>query len=382
MKRNDRYKDIHLAQLRGFCLVADQGNFTTAARQLGLSVATVWEQVRALECKLRTSLVQRHGHAVEITPEGRLLLDLIQPCVGTLDSLENLFASRRAELPQLLTVSSTPYVVSCHLVQPVQEFTTLCPSVRLNLIADPLSAEMIRLVERGQAELAVVAYSREQPRNAAVEYEDLFDLQLVLMTAAGHPLASKKRVMAADLVRYPMIRAPRGTLSRKALDGVLQRDGLEDQVHVVMENNIVDIVRKYVAAGTGIALKQRLLPPVDRTLSALIEDLDQKGLLASTVLYCAGEFNRTPNINKNAGRDHWARSMAVFLAGGGIRGGYAHGTTDSKGMVPATEPCTPDDVAATIFHCLGIAGHHELITSSGRPMSLFREGKVIEKLLA
>lgn len=129
------------------------------------------------------------------------------------------------------------------------------------------------------------------------------------------------------------------------------------------------------------ALKTRLLPPVDRTLSALVEDLADKGLLDSTIVYCAGEFNRTPNINKNAGRDHWARSMAVFLAGGGVRGGTAHGTTDSKGMAPATDPCTPDDVAASVFHCLGIAGHHELMTAAGRPMSLFREGKVIEKLV-
>jgi hypothetical protein len=129
------------------------------------------------------------------------------------------------------------------------------------------------------------------------------------------------------------------------------------------------------------ALKTRLLPPVDRTLSALVEDLAQRGLLASTIVYCVGEFNRTPKINRNAGRDHWARSMAVFLAGGGIKPGYVHGSTNSTGMAPANEPCTPDDVASTIFSCLGIDGGHELITGTGRPMSLFREGKVIEKLV-
>jgi hypothetical protein len=129
------------------------------------------------------------------------------------------------------------------------------------------------------------------------------------------------------------------------------------------------------------ALKDNLLPKVDRVLSALIEDLSQKGLLDSTMVYCVGEFGRTPKINKNAGRDHWARSMAVFLAGGGIKKGYAHGSTGSNGMAPANEPCTPDDVAATIFHCLGIDGHAELVTSTGRPINLFREGKVIEKLV-
>ncbi len=105
-------------------------------------------------------------------------------------------------------------------------------------------------------------------------------------------------------------------------------------------------------------------------------------MLDRTIVYCAGEFGRTPKINKNAGRDHWARSMAVVLAGGGFKRGYAHGTTDAQGMAPATEPCTPDDVSATIFHCLGIDPHQELTTSTGRPIQLFREGRVIDKLLA
>jgi len=74
--------------------------------------------------------------------------------------------------------------------------------------------------------------------------------------------------------------------------------------------------------------------------------------------------------------------MAVVLAGGGIKRGYAHGTTDAHGMAPATEPCSPDDMAATVFHCLGIDPHLELQTPTGRPVQLFREGRVIDKLLA
>jgi hypothetical protein len=130
------------------------------------------------------------------------------------------------------------------------------------------------------------------------------------------------------------------------------------------------------------ALSRRLLPSLDQTLSSLIADLGERGLLDRTIVYCAGEFGRTPKINKNAGRDHWARSMAVLLAGGGFQRGYAHGTTDAQGMAPATEPVTPDDVSATLFHCLGIDPHTELMTASGRPIPLFREGKVVAKLLA
>jgi hypothetical protein len=129
------------------------------------------------------------------------------------------------------------------------------------------------------------------------------------------------------------------------------------------------------------ALRQRLLPQLDRTLSALIEDLGERGRLDNTIVYCAGEFGRTPRVNRNAGRDHWARSMAVVLAGGNFRRGYAHGSTDREGMAPANEPCTPDDIAATIFHNLGIDPHRELMTPSGRPVQLFRDGQVMRQLI-
>lgn len=127
--------------------------------------------------------------------------------------------------------------------------------------------------------------------------------------------------------------------------------------------------------------KNRLIPPLDQTLSALIEDLEEQGMLDETIVMCAGEFGRTPKINKNGGRDHWARSMACVLAGGGFARGYAHGTTDASGMAPASEPVTPDDIGATIFSQLGINPMHELQTPTGRPIQLFREGKLVEKIL-
>ncbi len=130
------------------------------------------------------------------------------------------------------------------------------------------------------------------------------------------------------------------------------------------------------------AHKTRLAPTTDTVLAALIRDLDERGLLDSTIVMCAGEFGRTPKVNKNSGRDHWARSMACVLAGGGFKRGYAHGTTDASGMAPATEPVTPDDVAGTIFHNLGIAPNTEIQSATGRPIQLYREGKVIEKVLA
>jgi hypothetical protein len=129
------------------------------------------------------------------------------------------------------------------------------------------------------------------------------------------------------------------------------------------------------------AHKTRLAPTTDQVVAGLIKDLDDRGLLDSTIVMVAGEFGRTPKVNKNSGRDHWARSMACLLAGGGFKRGYVHGSTDASGMAPATEPVTPDDVASTIFANLGIDPATELQTPTGRPMQLFREGRVIEKIV-
>jgi hypothetical protein len=159
---------------------------------------------------------------------------------------------------------------------------------------------------------------------------------------------------------------------------------------VLASRRLVEAGVRFVTISTGgwdthgqnfQALRTRLLPPLDQTLSALVEDLDQRGLLDSTIVYCAGEFGRTPRVNRNNGRDHWSRSMAVVLAGGGFRRGYAHGTTDREGMAPATLPCTPDDIAASIFRNLGVDPHRELVTPTGRPVQLFREGRAIAELM-
>ncbi len=107
-------------------------------------------------------------------------------------------------------------------------------------------------------------------------------------------------------------------------------------------------------------LKNLLLPPMDRAVSALIDDLSDRGLLEETLIVMAGEFGRTPRISHlpkhyaKPGRDHWGGSQTVFLAGGGITGGRVIGTTDKRGAFPATDPQSPENLAATIYQTLGI----------------------------
>jgi hypothetical protein len=117
-------------------------------------------------------------------------------------------------------------------------------------------------------------------------------------------------------------------------------------------------------------LKNDLLPPFDRGFSAFLEDLHQRGLLEETLVVCLGEFGRTPRINGQAGRDHWAACNTVVLAGGGFRGGQLHGASDRLAAYPATSPVSPEDLAATIYHALGIAPHTLLRDQENRPLSL------------
>jgi uncharacterized protein (DUF1501 family) len=111
--------------------------------------------------------------------------------------------------------------------------------------------------------------------------------------------------------------------------------------------------------------------------------MQQRGLLERVLVVATGEFGRTPTINKNAGRDHWPRTMWTLLAGGGVQAGNLIGGTDDKGHGPddATH-LSPDDLAASIYHALGVDHRIEYYTSTGRPVILVPEGRVIGGLFA
>lgn len=128
-------------------------------------------------------------------------------------------------------------------------------------------------------------------------------------------------------------------------------------------------------------LKNSLLPPWDEGLAALIEDLHERGLLDTTMVWCTGEFGRTPKINdKGAGRDHWSRAMSMIYAGCGVRGGNVIGATDKTASEPTDSPHSPDDAAATFYHAIGIDNHKEYHTPDGRPVAIVRDGKPIRAL--
>jgi Protein of unknown function (DUF1501) len=185
---------------------------------------------------------------------------------------------------------------------------------------------------------------------------------------------------------------------RSALDLTRETDSIRDDYGrsllgqgALAARRLIEAGARFVTLGVGgwdthsdnfRTLRGRLLPPLDQALSALIRDLSSRGLLDETIVVCAGEFGRTPRVNPSGGRDHWSQSMTALLAGGGILGGSAYGATDTRGTAPSTDACSPDDLAATIFHRLGFGPRHEVSTASGRPIAIFREGRVLDSLIA
>ena len=127
-------------------------------------------------------------------------------------------------------------------------------------------------------------------------------------------------------------------------------------------------------------LKDTRLPVLDQGMSALVEDLEQRELLKDTAIIWMGEFSRTPRINGNAGRDHWARSWSVVVGGAGMNGGIAVGATSSDGTKVITDPYSSQDVMASVCKALGISLSTTFTSKSGRPMKIANSGKIIKEL--
>jgi hypothetical protein len=242
---------------------------------------------------------------------------------------------------------------------------------------DPLpvaaGAEAGRLGDRRDLLEAVDHRRRELDAVARVrDFTGYHEQALRLVTS---PAARR----AFDLTREPPAVRDRYGRSPFGQGCLLARRLVEAGVRLVTVNWARDDAFWDTHANNFKLLKDSLLPPFDRGFSALLEDLDQRGLLDETLVVCLGEFGRTPKINPAAGRDHWAACNSVVLAGGGVRGGQLLGASDRTAAYPATAPVSPGDLAATVYHALGIDPDTELHDAQGRPLPL-ADGRPLDEL--
>ena len=157
----------------------------------------------------------------------------------------------------------------------------------------------------------------------------------------------------------------------------------------LLARRLVEAGARFVTVNTGYwddhgQIKRALdrkMPMHDRAVGTLIADLADRGMLEDTLVITAGEFGRTPRINKDAGRDHWPQTQSILIAGGGYRGGQMIGTTDSKAEYPTSRPVSPNDLNAIIYRSLGLSIQETLVDHTGRPVHLSPGGEVPPELL-
>lgn len=231
---------------------------------------------------------------------------------------------------------------------------------------DKFSAEAVSLLTSGRMERAMNL--DEEPEALRERYGRSIYGQRVLLA---------RRLIEAGARFVTVNQAVQG-----GLFGNGTTDGTWDNHHLLFESmmsfahapaNIPKGYPWHVTPGPGN------LPQLDMSLSALLDDLDDRGLLDSTLVVVMGEFGRTPQINKDGGRDHYPQAGCLLMAGAGVARGAVIGATDRRGAAPATRPWTPADVAASIYHALGIDPHRTYFPRLPRPTPI-AEGRVIEGL--
>lgn len=192
---------------------------------------------------------------------------------------------------------------------------------------------------------------------------------------------------------YDLIASPQ---ARSAFDLTKESDVLREAYghnqagqRLLMSRRLVEAGVRFVSVTYGGwdmhtnigAGMNRTLPSFDQAYSTLINDLDQRGMLESTLVMVSSEFGRTPKINKDGGRDHWPRVFSVALAGGGFKRGYVHGASDATGGDVEEGALSPENLAATLYTQIGIDPNSKLSTPDGRPVAIVYNGTAVKELL-
>jgi hypothetical protein len=213
-------------------------------------------------------------------------------------------------------------------------------------------------------------------------------------------LDSEKTLSAYDRFQQRALSLVASEKTRKALDLQQESASVRDRYgrhlfgqSTLMARRLVEAGVRYVTvhwdAPDGYSwdshvnskdVGDHLIPGLDQTLSALLMDLDERGMLDDTMVVCLGEMGRTPTGNANWGRDHWSTLFSAVVAGGGTHGGMVLGQTDRDAAYAVTPPYKPEDLAATIYYALGIDPELRLPDALGRPVGIVDEGKPILEL--
>lgn len=225
--------------------------------------------------------------------------------------------------------------------------------------------------EKRKSMLAVVdAHFRSLERSDALDAMDSFYQRAYAL------ISSREAREAFDLASEPDARKDAYGRNAAGMRMLLARRLVEAGVRMVSLTYGGWDHHDNIATGIGDQL-----PKFDQAFAALIEDLEQRGLLDSTLVVVSSEFGRTPKINATAGRDHWPKVFSVAMAGGGVRRGVVHGASDATASEPDDKPVSVQDLATTIYHQVGIVADKELMAPGNRPIEIVDDGEVLKDLV-
>jgi hypothetical protein len=249
------------------------------------------------------------------------------------------------------------------------------PSFSVDALTLPIEVSARRVTDRLALRSGLAAHARLTDKIAAVRGLDTYQQKALSL------LTSSETHRAFDLDAEDPVLRDRYGRTPYGQSVLLARRLVEAGVRFVTVYYSPGIVGWDTHEQNFKLLRESLLPATEQTLPTLIHDLEARGLLDETLVVWTGEFGRTPKINKDAGRDHWPQCYTLLLAGGGLKRGFVYGASDSAAAYPKDTPCSPDDIAATMFYCMGIDPATDLRNHQNQPIPASR-GTPIMPLLA
>lgn len=250
--RRHYYKELRLRQMRALVEIGRHRSFAEAARQLGLSNPSVWQQVRALEREFEAGLVRVRGNDVRLTREGELLTTLATPLIENFDRIRAVFAERRGQLERSLTLVTTTALLTHELPAVIARYRRAHPGVELTLIDRP-SLESRALFERGDADIAIIGATGQEksPTNAICEELTRFSFHLI--GPPSHPLLGKRKLKLEDFSSQDVILAGQGAAVSSVVPQVFRDHGVTGPRVVLTSTNLA-LTLGYVQMGYGVAL--------------------------------------------------------------------------------------------------------------------------------
>jgi molybdate transport repressor ModE-like protein len=234
-------------------MLSRKGSFTAVAEDFGISVPSVWQQIRALEDAFDTSLVRQVGKTTKLTEHGEQLVQLAQPLVDGFEQIHELFADRIEKLPRRLTVATTASLLLHELQRPLAVVRERHPDIELTFIDRP-SAIALKHLENGDADIAIIGRLANEPAPEPLEVTPLTSYPFMLVCPEGHPLAKARSVRPADIIRHPLVLPGEGSNSRRHVQQVFDAAGVWRKARIALTASSFDILAGYVRTGFGIAV--------------------------------------------------------------------------------------------------------------------------------